>query len=55
MLKPLNVAGKLIVKEAGGVITEFDGSEEKDETGTYFIASNNSVLHKKIVEIKKLI
>lgn len=50
-----NTAGKLIVKEAGGIITEFDGTEEKDEVGTYFIASNNKVLHNKVVKIKKQI
>jgi myo-inositol-1(or 4)-monophosphatase len=40
-----NMAGKLIVREAGGIITEFDGTEEKDEENTHFIASNNKELH----------
>jgi fructose-1,6-bisphosphatase/inositol monophosphatase family enzyme len=40
-----------MIKEAGGVITRFDGSEEDGELGTYFVASNNEILHKKIIKI----
>jgi myo-inositol-1(or 4)-monophosphatase len=46
-----NMAGKLIVREAGGIITEFDGTEEKEEENTNFIASNNKELHKIMLEM----
>jgi len=46
-----NAAGKIIVREANGVITKFNGAKEQDELSTYFIASNNKILHKKILKM----
>ena len=37
-----NLAGKLLVKESGGVIVRIDGSPEADEASVRFIAANNS-------------
>ncbi|MBU1167509.1 inositol monophosphatase [Patescibacteria group bacterium] len=48
-----NMAGKLIVKEAGGIITQLDGSKEQDETSTYFTASSNKHMHQKILDISQ--
>lgn len=45
-----NVAGKLIIKEAGGIITDFDAKPEVDNNN-YFVASNNLELHKKVLQI----
>jgi len=50
-----NAAGKFIVKEAGGIITDFNGNNEEDEASTYFIASNNKNLHIKILEMCNLV
>lgn len=44
-------AGKLIVKEAGGLVTTFDGSEEKNERNNIFLATNGSPLHQKLLKI----
>jgi myo-inositol-1(or 4)-monophosphatase len=44
-------AGKLIVKEAGGLVTAFDGSEEKNERNNIFLATNGSSLHQKLLNI----
>jgi myo-inositol-1(or 4)-monophosphatase len=38
-------AGKLIAKEAGAVITDFEGKKEIDEGNSTFIASNGKRLH----------
>ncbi len=45
-----NLVGKLLIKEAGGVVTRFDGNLEEDEKGVYFVASNNKDLHKIVLE-----
>jgi len=44
-------AGKLIVKEAGGLVTAFDGSEEKSERNNIFLATNGRSLHQKLLKI----
>lgn len=44
-------AGKIIAREAGALITDFNGQSEKDEEANIFIASNNRQIHKKILEI----
>ncbi|MFO7821309.1 MAG: inositol monophosphatase family protein [Lentisphaeria bacterium] len=51
-LKPWDVAaGTLIVREAGGKVTDLQGSEEFDETASY-VASNGPV-HNKFLELAK--
>lgn len=44
-------AGKLIVKEAGGIVTDFFGNKEDDERNRFFLASNGMAIQKKVVEI----
>lgn len=46
------IAGKLIAKEAGAVITDFKGQEQKDKDSV-FVASNNEVIHGEVLEIVK--
>lgn len=46
-----NLAGKLLVKEAGGVISKYDGSEEDDEASTFFVASSNINIHKEVLSV----
>ncbi|MFH1191876.1 MAG: inositol monophosphatase family protein [bacterium] len=48
-------AGKLIVKEAGGIVTDFFGNKEADERNRFFLASNGMAIHKKVVEISSKI
>ncbi len=45
------IAGKLIVEEAGGRISDFAGEVEKDPMSTRFIVSNNTAIHRHIVEM----
>lgn len=50
LLKPWDTAaGSLIVQEAGGVVTKYDGSEYGPEYPQ--ILSSNGLLHKKMIEI----
>lgn len=44
-------AGKLIVQEAGGLITTFHGIEEKSNRNNVFLATNGSSLHQKLLKI----
>ena len=46
-----NIAGKIIVKEAGGIITKFNGQKEENDENAYFIVSNNQIFHKEIVDL----
>ncbi|MDP2586707.1 MAG: inositol monophosphatase [Candidatus Komeilibacteria bacterium] len=48
-----NLAGKLLIREAGGKITGFDGRPLKNDRVNSFIASNNTVLHKQVLNIFK--
>jgi len=43
-------AGKLIAKEAGAIITDFNGLSEKNDTSNMFIASNHSKIHKQLLQ-----
>ncbi len=43
--------GKLIAREAGGLITDFSGKKEEDERNNVFLASNGTALHRKILDI----
>ncbi|MFH1565531.1 MAG: inositol monophosphatase [bacterium] len=47
------IAGKLIAKEAGAVVTDFKGREQKDKDSV-FVASNNEVIHKEVLEIVRV-
>lgn len=44
-------AGKLILKEAGGLITDFKGKQERDERNNIFLATNGTSIHRKLLEI----
>lgn len=45
-------AGKLILEEAGGLVTDFDGT--KIDIFTPRILASNSVIHQQMIEILKL-
>ncbi|RJQ35438.1 inositol monophosphatase [Candidatus Parcubacteria bacterium] len=45
------LAGKIIAKEAGALILDFSGSEEKDENGSKFVAVNNRAIFDKLLKI----
>lgn len=44
-------AGKLITKEAGGLITDFDGKKEINVKNNIFLASNGTNLHHQLLKI----
>lgn len=46
-----SVAGKLLMKEAGAVITDFSGEESSDDQSTFFVAAASKTLNKKVVNI----
>jgi len=46
-------AGKLIAKEAGAMITDFEGALEKNEKSATFLITNGTKIHKEILEILK--
>ena len=43
------LAGRLIAKEAGCVVTDLKGRPEKDDFNREFLASNNLEIHKKVL------
>jgi fructose-1,6-bisphosphatase/inositol monophosphatase family enzyme len=45
------VAGKLIVREASGKITDFAGNELTDDRVGVFVASNGTALHQQVLSI----
>ncbi len=45
------LAGMLIVREAGGLITDFDGNPVNDYPTDYLLASNGTDLHFKVLEL----
>ena len=47
------VPGKLIAKEAGAMITDFNGNMEKDEKSNTFLTTNGTKIHKELLEILK--
>ncbi len=47
------VSGKLIAKEAGALVTNFDNSLENKETNNKFLISNGTKVHKEVVEVLK--
>jgi myo-inositol-1(or 4)-monophosphatase len=44
-------AGKIIAKEAGAKITDFEGKPETDEKANIFLATNGTAIHNKILGI----
>lgn len=46
-------AGALIVREAGGIITDFTGKE--DISGTHHIVATNGIIHEELREIVNII
>lgn len=49
------VAGKLIAKEAGALVTDFSGNKEKNDKNNIFLASNGTKIHGEILEVLKSI
>lgn len=45
------IAGKLIAKEAGALITDFKGRQEKNDKNSIFLASNGTEIHEQLLEI----
>lgn len=43
-------AGKLIAKEAGAKVTDFEGKEEKDDINNIFLATNGTPIHEEIMK-----
>lgn len=48
------VAGKLIAREAGCLILDYEGNPETDELATQFIAVNNAVIAEQLLNILKV-
>lgn len=44
-------AGKLIAREAGSMITDFNGEHDLDVNNNIFLASNGTKIHREILEI----
>jgi myo-inositol-1(or 4)-monophosphatase len=52
-LKPWDIAaGALMVKEAGGTVSDYEGAKDFISKDT-LLASNNKIMHKKVLEILK--
>lgn len=45
------LAGELIAKEAGGIVTDFQGAPVAASGSTYILASNNTLLHQAILDL----
>lgn len=45
------IAGKLIIKEAGSLITDFKGRQEKNDKNSVFLATNGTKVHHQILNI----
>jgi len=45
------VAGKPITREAGALLTDYKGKEDLNDKNTFFIASNGTKIHKKLLDI----
>lgn len=45
------LAGKLIAKEAGCVVTDFAGKPERDDLNHTFLASNNLKIHRQVLSL----
>lgn len=45
-----NIAGKLMIKEAGGVILDWNGNEETDERSTQYVAACNMEMAEALIK-----
>ncbi|MDD5626481.1 MAG: inositol monophosphatase [Patescibacteria group bacterium] len=45
------IAGKLIAQEAGALITDFKGRQEKNDKNSIFLASNGTKIHEQLLKI----
>jgi myo-inositol-1(or 4)-monophosphatase len=45
------IAGKLIAREAGALITDFGGKKEENEMNNTFLVSNGTNIHKQILKL----
>ncbi|TSC52859.1 MAG: hypothetical protein CEO40_183, partial [Parcubacteria group bacterium LiPW_72] len=45
------IAGKLIAKEAGALISDFKGRQEKNDKNSIFLASNGTEIHEQLLKI----
>lgn len=45
------IAGKLIAKEAGAKVTDFQGNDEKNEKNRQFIISNGTKIHEELLNV----
>ncbi len=45
-----NIAGKIIAREAGAVITDYEGNPEEDEVSTDFVIGSTKEVHKIILD-----
>jgi myo-inositol-1(or 4)-monophosphatase len=51
-VKPHDIAaGIVLVREAGGVVTDFDGGEQMLETGR--IVASNGLIHRAMIDVLK--
>lgn len=50
-----HIAGKLMVREAGGIITDFRGNFIDDDRKSYFLAVNNKKFLKKILPVVRTV
>lgn len=46
-----HAAGKILVQEAGGKVTDFQGQIDTDIYNPFFVASNGTTIHDEIIEI----
>ena len=45
------MAGKIIAREAGAVITDLNGEQELDEKNNRFLVSNGTSIHREIISV----
>lgn len=45
-----NIAGKIIAREAGAIITNYQGQPEEDESSTDFVVANTKEVHKIVLD-----
>ena len=46
-----HIAGKLIAREAGARITDFQGRKEKNDMNSIFLATNGTKLHNEALKL----
>ena len=45
------IPGKLMAREAGALVTDFSGEPDTDDANPFFIASNGTAIHERLVEV----